>query len=568
MQTLLSIVAGVALLVWGTHIVRSGMLRVFGGSLRKVLAHGVSNRFRAFVAGLGVTALVQSSTATAVIAGSFVGQNLMPLAPSLAIMLGADVGTSLVVQVFSLDLSWLSPLAIGGGVILHLSRKATRAGQIGRIAIGFGLIILALQMILEAARPFTQAAGVKVIFATLSGDLMLDLLMGALFTMLCWSSLAVVLLTAALVASSLIGLKVALFLVLGANLGSGLLALVATWGASPAGRRVALGNLFFKVIGCVLAVPLLGPIESGLAWLDPHPQRLVVNFHTAFNVLLALTLIGFTGPVARLAEWLMPDSPAGNDLRARPRHLDPAALDTPALATANAAREVLRIGDIIETMLAGVISVIRTNDGRLARQIKAMDDQVDDLYASIKLYMSQVSREALDDKEGRRWTDIISLTINLEHVGDIVEHIIDNLQQKKISHGRSFSVAGMKEIEDLHGRLMSSLRLGLNVFLNNNVRSAQTLLEQKVVFRDLERVYADTHLNRLAWQTAESIETSSLHLDIINDFKRINSHICSIAYPILEEAGALTRSRLREEVSKDAGSAQNGPGNGVMTRNA
>src|SRR5437868_1608592 len=199
MQTLISVLAGVALLVWGTHIVRSGVLRVFGGNLRKALSDAVSNRFHAFLAGVGVTALVQSSSATALIVSSFASQHLMALAPALAIMLGADVGTSLVVQLFSFDLSWLSPLAIGGGVILHLSKKATRAGQIGRISIGIGLIILALQMIMQAARPLTQTAGVQVIFGSLSGDPLLDVLIGALFTMLAWSSLAVVLLTAAFV---------------------------------------------------------------------------------------------------------------------------------------------------------------------------------------------------------------------------------------------------------------------------------------------------------------------------------------------------------------------------------
>ncbi|MSP95844.1 MAG: Na/Pi cotransporter family protein [Betaproteobacteria bacterium] len=547
MQTLLNILAGIALLVWGTHIVRSGVLRVFGGNLRKVLSDSVSNRFHAFLAGLGVTALVQSSSATALIAGSFVSQKMMGLAPALAIMLGADVGTSLVVQLFSFDLSWLAPLAIAIGVVLHLSKKATRLGQIGRVAIGVGLIIIALQMIMLAARPVTATAGVRVIFASFSGDMMIDMLFGALLAVLAWSSLAVVLLTAALAASGVIGVKVALFLVLGANLGSGILGLIATAGTSAAGRRVALGNLFFRVIGCALTVVLLDRMEELLSQFDADPQRLVVNFHTAFNLLLAMTLIWFTGPVARLAERLMPDR-AEKGLRVAPRFLDPAALDTPALATANAAREALRIGDIIETMLAGVLVVIRTNDGRLAREIKRMDDQVDDLYTAIKLYMTQVSREALDEKEGRSWADIISLTINLEHVGDIIEHIIDDLEQKKISHGRSFSEAGMKEIEDLHGRLMWSLRLGLNVFLNGDLKSAHMLIGQKVVFRDLERTYADTHLNRLAWQTPESIETSSLHLDIINDFKRINSHICSIAYPILEEAGVLTPSRLRENV--------------------
>ena len=240
MQTLLSILSGVALLVWGTHIVRSGVLRIFGGNLRKVLADSVSNRLHAFLAGLGVTALVQSSSATALIASSFVGQNMIGLAPALAIMLGADVGTSLVVQLFSFDLSWLAPLAIASGVILHLSRKATRAGQIGRVLIGIGLIILALQTILAAAKPFTQAAGVRVIFGSLTGEPMLDLLIGVLFTVLAWSSLAVVLLVAAFAASGLIGLKVALFLVLGANLGSGILGIVASTGTNAAGRRVVI----------------------------------------------------------------------------------------------------------------------------------------------------------------------------------------------------------------------------------------------------------------------------------------------------------------------------------------
>lgn len=552
MQTLLSILSGVALLVWGTHIVRSGVLRVFGGNLRTVLAGSVSTRGHAFLAGLGVTALVQSSSATALIASSFVAKGLMGLAPALAIMLGADVGTSLVVQLFSFDLSWLAPLAISLGVILHLSRKATRAGQFGRIAIGVGLIIVALQTILGAARPFTQAAGVKVIFASLTGDWMLDLLIGALFAVLAWSSLAVVLLTAAFVASGLIGLKVALVLVLGANLGSGILGLIATAGSSPAGRRVALGNLVFKAAGCVIVAPLLPAVEGLLAHFDPDPQRLVVNFHTAFNVLLALVLIWFTAPVARLATRLMPDAP-GRAGAAQPRHLDPEALDTPALALANASREALRIGDIVERMLGGLLTVVRDNDGKLAREVKRMDDEVDRLYTSIKLYLTQISREALDERESRRWFEIMSFTINLEHVGDIIEHVIDDLEDKKISKGRSFSEAGMREIEALHAKLVTTLRLALNVFLEGDAKTAQMLLAQKVEFRDLERRCRAAHLDRLAGQSAQSIETSSMHLDMINDFKRINSHFCALAYPILEQAGALAPSRLREDFDVAAG---------------
>ena len=545
MNTLINILSGVALLVWGTHIVRSGVLRVFGANLRRVLSASVANRFHAFLAGLGVTSLVQSSSATAVITASFVSQRLMPLTPALAIMLGADVGTSLVVQVFSFDLSWLAPLLIGVGVVLHLSRKGTRIGQIGRVAIGVGLILLALQMIMNAARPLSQAEGMKVILASISGDPMLDMLVGVVFAIAFWSSLAVVLLVSAFAASGLVGLKMALFIVLGANLGSALLGLLATAGTGPRGRRVALGNICFKVIGCAITVLLIGNIENLLTHIDPDPGRIVVNFHLAFNLLLAVCLIGFTAPVARFVERLMPDHPE-RDSGVKPRHLDVGALDTPALATSNAAREALRIGDIIETMLAGVLTVIKTKDARLATEIRRMDDDVDELYTAIKLYLTQISREALDEKESRRWTEIISLTINLEHIGDIIEHILEDVASKMIAHRLAFSEAGVAELCQMHARLISNLRLGLNVFLNGNLKSAEQLLAQKVEFREMGLAFATSHLHRLAGQSPQTIETSSLHLDIINDFKRINSHICSIAYPILEAAGALSRSRLRE----------------------
>lgn len=545
MNTLINILSGVALLVWGTHIVRSGVLRVFGANLRGILSASVANRFHAFLAGLGVTGLVQSSSATAVITASFVSQNLMPLAPALAIMLGADVGTSLVVQVFSFDLSWLAPLAIGIGVVLHLSRKGTRIGQIGRVSIGVGLILLALQMIMNAARPLSQAPGIQVILSSISGDPMLDILVGAVFAVAFWSSLAVVLLTAAFAASGLIGLKMALFIVLGANLGSAILALLATSGTGPSGRRVALGNICFKLIGCVITVLLLGNIENLLSHIDPAPGRIVVNFHLLFNLLLAACLIGFTGPVARLAEHLMPDHPR-RQTSAAPKHLDVGALDTPALATSNAARETLRIGDLIETMLNGLLTVIKTQDAKLAVEIRRMDDDVDELYTAIKMYLTQISREALDEKESRRWTDIISLTINLEQIGDIIENIVDDVANKMIAHRLAFSGAGMAELCEMHGRLISNLRMGLNVFLNGDLKSAELLLAQKVEFREMGLAFADSHLHRLAGQSLQTIETSALHLDIINDFKRINSHICSIAYPILEQAGALSRTRLRE----------------------
>jgi phosphate:Na+ symporter len=544
-QTLLNLLAGVSLLVWGTHIVRTGILRLFGGTLRRFLRLSVANPIRAFFAGAGITALIQSSTATALIVASFAGQGLIGTSQALAVMLGADVGTSLVTVVLSFDLSWIAPLLIFLGVVLFLTRQADRTGQFGRVLIGLGLITFALQWISVAAKPVVEAAGVKVIFASLTGDVLLDMLVAAMLTALCYSSLAVVLVVATLASLHVIALPVALGLVLGANLGSGLLGMLSTLNSPPEARRVTLGNFLFKLIGCIVVVPFLKHFEAPISSLELVAAHEVVLFHLTFNVTLAILFLFFTAPIARLAERLLPAKPTVND-PAKPRYLDPSALATPALAISCAAREALRIGDVIEQMLNGMLTVLKSNDRALAERLRKLDDVVDKLYTAVKMYLTQISREALEESEGRRWADIVSFTINMEQVGDIIERIIIDIEDKKIDKGRNFSEAGLAEIFDLHTRLIANLKLGLAVFLNGDLKSAQELLAQKVLFRDLERAYANTHLERLAGQTVESIETSSLHLDLISDLRRINSHFCSIAYPILEEAGVLAKTRLKE----------------------
>ncbi|HSQ82478.1 MAG TPA: Na/Pi cotransporter family protein [Casimicrobiaceae bacterium] len=552
MQVLLNLLAGVSLLVWGTHIVRTGILRMYGGSLRRVLRRSVSRRASAFFAGLGVTGLIQSSTATAMIVAAFAGQGLIGTAPALAVMLGADVGTALVTVLLSFDLSWLAPLLIFAGIVLYLSSQATAAGRFGRILIGLGLIMFALQWISVASRPVVQAAGVKVIFASLTGDVMLDMLVAALFTILCYSSLAAVLLFGSLAALHVLALPVALGLVLGANLGSGVLGMLSTLRSIPEARRVTLGNFLFKLIGCVLAMPLVNHLDRWIGDLGLEPARTVVLFHLFFNVALALLLVFWTERIARVAERLLPARPASED-PAKPRHLDPSALESPSVAIGCAAREAMRIGDVVEQMLEGTLKVLTSNDRTLARRLRNMDDVVDDLYTAVKLYLAQIPREALEPRESRRWADVVSFAINMEQVGDVVERILVDVEDKNIDKGRNFSEAGMAEICDLHARLLANLRLGLSVFLSGDLKAAQELLAQKVLFRDLERTYANSHLARLAEHTIESIETSSLHLDLISDLRRINSHICSIAYPILEEAGVLARTRLK---SADDGDVQ------------
>ena len=551
MTHLLNLLAAIALLVWGTHLVRTGILRVFGADLRNVLAKSTSNRVTASMSGIGVTALVQSSTATALIVSAFVGQGLMSLPSALAVMLGADIGTSLMAVVFSRDLSWLSPLFILVGVVLFILRQSTTLGRIGRVLIGLGLMLLALKLVTQSANVLTQAAAVKSLLATLTSDLLLEVFVGALLAVFSYSSLAIVLLTATLAVTHVVPIDVALGLVLGANLGSGLLAVLTTLRAKVETRQVPLGNLIFKAVGIAIAAPLIALYLRHIPSLVGDLATQVVLFHLAFNLVMGLLFISFTGWVAQAVEKWLP-KPLKTTMAGRQRHLDATALATPSLAISCAVRESMHQADVVENMLTGMLTVIRTSDRKLAADLRAMDDTVDELYSDIKYYLTKISREALGESEARRWTDIISFTINMEQIGDIIERVVQDIEDKKIAPGREFSEAGMNEICELHGRLVANLRLGMGVFLNGTVRDAQKLLEEKTRFRDLEREYAATHLERLSSNTMQSIETSSLHLDLISDLKRINSHICSIAYPILDSAGALAPNRLRQSALIDS----------------
>ncbi|MDM0012538.1 Na/Pi cotransporter family protein [Variovorax sp. J22P168] len=545
MKHLLNLLAAIALLVWGTHLVRTGVLRVFGANLRKILVQSMRNRFTAALSGIGVTALVQSSTATSLMTSSFVGQGLVTLPAALAVMRGADIGTALMSVLFSADLSWLSPLFIFVGVVLFITRSSSMAGRVGRVLIGLGLMLLALQLVVAATGPLFDGPAMRELLGTLGSDVLLEITIGAALAVVAYSSLAVVLLVAAMASSNVVPLDVAMGLVLGANLGSGVLAVLTTAKSAVSVRQVTVGNLIFKLLGVAIAAPFVGLWLREVRPYISDATQFVVLYHLAFNVLVSIGFIGLTNWVAKLVTRLLPvpQEPAATR---RPQHLDPSALSTPTLAISNAAREALHQADVVETMLIGVLGVIRNNDLRLAQELRKLDDTVDELYSAIKYYMTKISREALGEEESRRWTDIISFTINMEQIGDIIERVIIDIEDKKIKPQRNFSEAGMAEIVELHERLVANLRLSMSVFLNGNVRDAQKLLQEKARFRDLERAYATTHLGRLSDQTTLSIETSSLHIDLISELKRINSHICSIAYPILESAGALAPTRMRE----------------------
>jgi phosphate:Na+ symporter len=536
---LLDLMGGVALLLWGLHMVLSGVLRAFGPNLRRFLAKALRNRFSAFGAGLCLTALLQSSTATGLMTASLTADGLVSLVPALAIMLGANVGTTLIVQVLSFGISALAPVLFIAGLVTFRVGGSSLTKALGRIAIGLGLMLLALHILLDTLAPAEQAPAARELLASITGDPVLCILIAAALTWAAHSSVAVVLLVMSLAYSHFVAPEAALALVLGANLGSAVNPLVEGGGhGDPASRRLPLGNLINRFVGILIAVPFLPAITRELTALQPDPARMTAEFHMLFNIALAAVFIGALDPLARFLVRILPEKKQPSDA-ALPRYLEEVALATPPLALANAARETIRMGDTVEAMLRDVMTALLNNDRKLAIEVSRLDNVVDRLDEAIKLYITKLTRDSLDDREGHRAMEIISFTINLEQIGDIIDKNMCQLALKKIKRGYQFSPEGAAELTAFHKRICESLQAAFGIFMTGDVEAARRLVREKAELRKAELEAADRHFERLREGRPESLETTSLHLDVLSDLKRIHSHICSVAYPVLEAAGEL-----------------------------
>jgi phosphate:Na+ symporter len=547
---LIEIVGAVAMLLWAVRLVRTGITRTFGGGLRSLVARAGSNRLAAWTAGFVATTVLQSSTATALIVASLASREILPTLTALAVMLGADVGTTVAAQILSFRPHFLAPVLLTLGVVLFQSAESGPRRHIGRFCFGLGLLLLSLRLLLEATAPLRDSPSLALAVDLLGSDPTVAVLVAAILTWLAHSSLAIVVLVMSFASHGVVDVDVAVAMVVGANIGGAVAPVVMTGGSGPVGRRAPVGNLALRTLGAALCLPFLDVLQPWIAALGPDPARQVVNFHTAFNLALAVLAMPVLPLLARLLERLLPAPAAGEDPGA-PHHLDRDAVDTPAVALAAAAREALRMGDIVQWMLERALEALRVNDFMLIHEIKSKDDILDRLHEAIKHYLIHVARQELDAAESRRYQEILAFVTNMEHIGDIIDLNLMEIAEKKARDRLRFSPQGFEELRRIHEAVMDNLQLALGVFMTRDVRLARRLVASKATIRELERRAAENHLRRLTLGVPDTLQTTSLHLDVIRDLKRINSHLTAIAYPLLEETGELRATRLAADTAPD-----------------
>ncbi len=545
---LLHLAGAVALLLWATRMVRTGVERAYGDRLRRRLRGHMQNPFLSVGFGLALAVALQSSTAVTLLVGSFVGSGLVTGLGGLMAVRGGELGSALVVKVLSYDLTLLAPLCLVAGTAIFLATERRDWRQIGRIVVGVGLLVLSLQMTGQATEPLRDSALLPVVVDYLASDPVTAYLLAALMTWLFHSSVAAVILLTSFAARGLIQPELALVMVLGVNLGSSVIAPILTRNAPPESRVVPLGNLLMRGAGSLVALALYLAFRPPLGFLGSDPVSQVANAHILFNVLVLFAGIPLSGLVLRATRALvsMGAAPAPAPLADESfSALDPSVLDRPSLALANATREVVGVCDTIEVMLRRIIELYEEPDQARIDELAALDDKVDRKHAAIKLYLARLAARNPSGFDALRMQELLGACVKLEQVGDIIVRNMLAQVQKKKDHKLEFTKEGWEELAHFHAMVLANAHMAFNVVVSRDGRTARQLVQEKDRLRELEKQTSQRHFARLREGSERSIETSAIHLDTIRDLKQINSLLASMAYPVLEEQGLLSDTRLK-----------------------
>lgn len=541
------LVAAIVLLLWAVRMVRTAVERAYSAQLKRTLAHAERSAFSAATVGVGMAVALQSSTAVAALASSFASGGLLAGSTGLALMLGAYFGSALVASVLSFDLTLLTaPLIIVGGA-LFLRANERQMKQLGRMILGIAFVLLSLEMVSEATAPWRESDVLLMGIDYLRGDPWTGFIIAALVTWFSYSSVASVLVIITFGASGVIPFEVAAALVLGANLGGTLIALGMTRGADVRARRIAIGALLFRGGAAVLALAIIEIFQVHSIGLPGDLGLQASLFHSGFNLLVMILGLPMVGAASRLLDRFVQ---AG----ASEESIDLARLRRPALTAsshgnvdadlASATRELLRMSELVEVMLQPTMEILKGGDKAAIRRVKALEPEVDRANAEIKLFLSQLDWDNMDEGQTSRASDLSTFAISLEQAGDIISRQLLRVADQLNDRHLTFSAQGWEELLDLHTRVLGNLQLALNVLVSEDIESARHLVAEKDEVGILERNSVSRHFARLRTGDPNSFETSELHLQTLRSLRHINSLLCSVAYSILSEQGELLGSKL------------------------
>jgi phosphate:Na+ symporter len=537
------------LLLFAVRMVRTGIERAYGPSFKRLVTGG-KGPIRQIALGMVLAVILQSSAATTLLAAGFAGSGAIAFMPAMAIVLGGDLGSALLIQILSIRLDWLAPvlLTLGGPLFLKAERRSLR--QAGRIIIGIAFILIALRFLREAVTPIADSSALPALSAWFENDRLTAFLVGAALAFVMHSSVAAILMCVTLVGIGALSLHSGIALILGANLGSALIPVWLSRGMEPAARRIPLANLMLRGTAALLALAAMNamPIKplSDL-W---GPAQSLVFLHVLFNALVVLTL-PFAILMDRPLRLLLPDPPVPPPAPGHRSVLDDSLLKTPVRALACLRREVLRMADVLTGMLAPVMELYQSYDSTRSRALISEDGAINEALDLIRHYVASMPHDQMEKAQKKEMQALADYAIALEAAGDIIVKRLVPLAEEKARDRLKFSAEGFGELIRIHERVLANLATASTVLVSNDVESARLLLEEKAEMGRLERSSRKKHLRRLSGGDADSFGSSDIHLETAYSLKEMNSWIVTVAHPILVREGQLLETRLIRNMPRE-----------------
>lgn len=530
---LFSLFGGMAILLYGMRLAGEGLQRAAGARLRTILSSLTRNRFIGLGIGIIVTVFLQSSTATIIMLVGFVGSGLMTLPQSIGVILGADIGTTITVQLLAFRIYDYAILFVGIGITMMFLSKRAVLKNIGEGLLGFSFIFLSIKIMSDSLMPLKSSELFKSVLMALLANPLLGLIISAIFTAIVHSSAAIIGLALALGLQGLINIEAAIPLIFGANIGTCATAFISSIGSNIEAKRVASAHTLFKVLGVIIFFPFIKPFADFVISMTDDVPRQIANAHTLFNGAIAIFFLPFTTVMTDVITRIVPER-HGEEKKFAPKYLDKRVLSSPVLAFGQAKREALRMADIAHEMLRDSIIVFKKDDPDMIDSIEKRDDYVDLLDREIKLYLTRLSNESLTPQQSKVEQDLLAFINDLENIGDVVDKNLMELAKKKVKNSLVFSQEGIDEIERFHRKILENYEIGVSAFVSGDAGLAKKLLANKTELAEMERNLRQAHIQRLHKGLKESIDTSSIHLDVLSNLRRINSYISNVAYPIVE----------------------------------
>jgi phosphate:Na+ symporter len=539
-----SLVGGLAVFLYGMLQMNKNLTAIAGNRLSKVMLNLTKGKVRGYLTGLGVTIINQSSSATTVLEAALVGAGLMTFGQSLAVTLGAELGSTFLGQLVAFpSITKLSTIIIAAGFFSSLLTKTKRRRSVAKTVFGFGLLFLGIDMMSKSLEPLRSFQPFLDLMARIDNPL-LGILIGLVFTMIVQSSGATSGLTIAMAVSGTITLAQAVPINMGAAIGTCITAVIGSLALNREAKRAAYIHILFQTIGVIIVyILLLIPFRGDQLWLyltkvftsrvlgTESLARQIAMAHTFMSVVNHLFIIPMLPLIVRFFNKIYPPMEVEEPFGVK--YINDTLIDSPDLALEAAKKEILRGVAMAKEMFDDSVSMFQTRDIQKLKEIGNKEEKVDILRNEIIPFLTKVAARELTEEESVTEVTYLYLTNEFESIGDVIDKNILALAQKMIDSNHQFSTDGSEDIRRLHEEISRNFASIVEVVKGANLDLAHEITRTGATVRKLETELRERHFRRLQDGLKETVKTSSVHLDLLDNLKRVNDHIVYMAYTVL-----------------------------------